>query len=42
MYLKQEDDEMKKVEFTIEFGKTEEKKKRGENFISGIEALAIV
>lgn len=39
LYLKQEDDEMKKVGFTIEFGKTEEKE-RGKNFISGIEALA--
>ena len=39
MYLKQEDDEMKKVGFTIEFGKTEEKE-RGKNFVSGIEALA--
>lgn len=41
MYPKQEDDEMKKVGFTIEFGKTEEKE-RGKNFVSGIEALAIV
>lgn len=40
MYLKQEDDEMKKVGFTIEFGKTEDEKERGENFVSGIEALA--
>ena len=40
MYLKQEDDEMKKVGFTIEFGKTEDGKERGENFVSGIEALA--
>lgn len=39
MYLKQEDDEMKKVGFTIEFGKTEDEKERGENFVSGIEAL---
>ncbi len=39
MYPKQEDDEMKKVGFTIEFGKTEEKE-RGKNFVSGIEALA--
>lgn len=39
MYLKQEDDEMKKVGFTIEFGKTEEKE-CGKNFVSGIEALA--
>ncbi|MFQ7011965.1 MAG: hypothetical protein ACLRTA_05400 [Clostridia bacterium] len=31
---------MKKVEFTIEFGKTEDEKERGENFVSGIEALA--
>ena len=40
MYLKQEDDEMKKVGFTIEFGKTEDEKERGKNFVSGIEALA--
>ena len=40
MYLKQEDDEMKKVGFTIEFGKMEDEKERGENFVSGIEALA--
>ena len=40
MYLKQEDDEMTKVGFTIEFGKTEDGKERGENFVSGIEALA--
>ena len=40
MYLKQEDDEMKKIGFTIEFGKTEDEKERGENFVSGIEALA--
>lgn len=38
MYLKQEDDEMKKVGFTIEFGKMEDEKERGENFVSGIEA----
>ena len=31
---------MKKVGFTIEFGKTEDEKERGENFVSGIEALA--
>ena len=31
---------MKKVGFTIEFGKTEDGKERGENFVSGIEALA--
>ena len=40
MYLKQEDDEMKKVGFTIEFGKMEDEKERSENFVSGIEALA--
>ena len=40
MYPKQEDDEMRKVGFTIEFGKTEDEKERGENFVSGIEALA--
>ena len=40
MYLKQEDDEMKKVGFMIEFGKTEDGKERGENFVSGIESLA--
>ena len=42
LYPKQEDDEMKKVGFTIEFGKMEDEKERGENFVSGIEALAIV
>ena len=31
---------MRKVGFTIEFGKTEGEKERGENFVSGIEALA--
>ena len=31
---------MKKGGFTIEFGKTEDEKERGENFVSGIEALA--
>ena len=31
---------MKKVGFTIEFGKTEDEMERGENFVSGIEALA--
>ena len=31
---------MKKVGFTIEFGKMEDEKERGENFVSGIEALA--
>ena len=31
---------MKKVGFTIEFGKTEDEKEHGENFVSGIEALA--
>ncbi|MDO4394238.1 MAG: hypothetical protein Q4C80_07500 [Bacillota bacterium] len=31
---------MRKVGFTIEFGKTEDEKERGENFVSGIEALA--
>lgn len=31
---------MKKIGFTIEFGKTEDEKERGENFVSGIEALA--
>ena len=30
---------MRKVGFTIEFGKTENEKERGENFVSGIEAL---
>lgn len=33
---------MKKVGFTIEFGKMEDEKEHGENFVSGIEALAIV
>ena len=40
LYLKPEDDEMKKVGFTIEIGKTEDEKERGKNFVSGIEALA--
>ena len=31
---------MRKVGFTIEFGKMEDEKERGENFVSGIEALA--
>ena len=39
MYLKQEGDEMKKVGFTIEFGKTGDGKERGENFVPGLEAL---